>query len=168
MAEGPERIIGKIDGLVKPDNEPENRVFVDNARLVRWAGPAFALCSLALIPWTVYLAYSLPARQASRHYNLAWVGFDVLLLVVLGATGLFAFRRSRYLAVAAAASATMLVVDAWFDVTTSPRHQVAESLLMAVLVELPLAAVCGWLSFHTEHLEGKRISLLLAHRLPRR
>jgi hypothetical protein len=167
MADMPEEIAGKLDGLLKPTAEPENAVLMDNARLVRWAGPAFALCSLALIPWTVYLGYSLPARQASRHYNLAWVGFDVMLLLVLGATGLFAFRRSRYLALAAAAGATMLVVDAWFDVLTSPRREVLESLLMAVFVELPLAGVCAWLSYHTEQLEGKRISLLLAHRFRR-
>jgi len=137
----------------------------DNARLVRWAGPAFLLFSVALVPWTVYLGYTLPDRQLSPHYNIAWVGFDVILLVVLAATGIFALRRSLYLAMAATAAATLLVVDAWFDVMTSPGSQFLESLATALLIELPLAVVCGWLAYHTEHLAEERIVLLLPHEL---
>ena len=134
----------------------------DNARLVTWAGPAFILFSVVLIPWTVFLGFELPDRQESSHYNIAWVGFDVILLVVLAATGFFALRRSHLLAVGATAAATLLVVDAWFDVMTSPPgSQFLESLASAVLIELPLAAVCGWLAYHTEHLEEERIVLLL-------
>jgi hypothetical protein len=137
-------------------------VLPDNARLVRWAGPAFVLFSVVLIPWSAYLGYTLPAREDSPHYNIAWVGFDVLLLVALGATGVFACRRSAFLAVAAAAAGTLLVVDAWFDVMTSPAgSQLIEAIVMAVVAELPLAGVCGWLSYHSEHLEEERIVLLL-------
>lgn len=150
------------ENLIPPDHEPENTVLPDNARLVRWAGPAFVLCFLLLIPWTIYLGYSLPVLQESSHYNIAWAGFDVLLLIALGATGLFAYRRSRYLAVAAASAATLLVTDAWFDVMTSPAGTgLAVAIVMAVLAELPLAGVCWWLSMHSEHLEQERIVLLL-------
>ena len=133
----------------------------DNARLVRWAGPAFILFAVVLIPWTIYLGLKLPSMQLSSHYDIAWVGFDVILLVVLAATGFFAIRRSPFLAVGAAAAATLLVVDAWFDVMTSPPgSQFLESLASAVLIELPLAAVCGWLAYHTEHLQEDRITLV--------
>jgi hypothetical protein len=148
-------------GLIRPAGEPENAVLADTARLVRWVGPAFVLFSVVMVPWTIYLGYSLPSRQRSSHYDIAWVGFDVMLLVVLAGTGYFALRRSRYLAVAAAATATMLTVDAWFDVMTSPRHQLPEAIALAVLIELPLAAVCAWLSYHTQQLEERRIVLLL-------
>jgi hypothetical protein len=148
-------------GLIHPAGEPENAVLVDNARLVRWVGPAFVLFSVVMVPWTIYLGYSLPSRQRSPHYDIAWVGFDVMLLVALACTGYFALRRSRYLATAAAATATMLTVDAWFDIMTSPRHQLPEAITLAVLVELPLAGVCAWLSYHTQHLEERRIVLLL-------
>jgi len=135
-------------------------VLAEGTRVVRWVGPAFVLFSVIMVPWTVYLGYSLPARQFSRHYDIAWAGFDVLLLVMLASTGYFALRRSAYLAITAAATATMLVVDAWFDVMTSPRHQLPQAITLAVLIELPLAALCAWLSYHTQHLQERRIVLL--------
>jgi hypothetical protein len=118
------------------------------------------LFSVIMLPWTIYLGYSLPTRQDSPHYDMAWVGFDVLLLVALAGTGYFAIRRSAYLAIAAAATAALLVVDAWFDIMTSPRRELPEAIALAVLVELPLAGLCAWLSYHTEHLEEQRIVLM--------
>jgi hypothetical protein len=146
--------------MVKPAHRPRDAVLLDTARILRWAGPAFILCSVVLIPWTIYLGFTLPNRQLSPHYNIAWAGFDVLELVALGATGYFAQRRSRYLALTSAAAATLLVVDAWFDIMTSPRGQVLMAIVLAAVVELPLAAVCGWLSYHTEHVMECRITLL--------
>jgi hypothetical protein len=139
-------------------------VLADDAQAVRWVGPAFVLFSVIMVPWTIYLGYSLPARQDSPHYDIAWVGFDVLLLLVLAGTGYFALRRSAYLAIAAAAAATMLVVDAWFDIMTSPRRQLPEAIILAMLIELPLAVLCGWLSYHTQHLEERRLILLMRRR----
>lgn len=161
LADEAEEAAEKLDRKVHRAPEPENTVLMDNARIVRWAGPAFALFTIILLPWTIYLGFSLPSHQLSSHYDIAWSGFDVLLMAALASTAYFALRRSRYLAPAATATATLLVVDAWFDVMTSPSNQLAQSLLLAVLIELPLAAVCAWLSYHTEHLEGRRMILLL-------
>lgn len=161
LGPGAEGMAERLDELVEPADEPENAVLVDNARIVRWAGPAFALFSLILLPWIVYLGYSLPSRQVSPDYDVAWAGFDVILLVAVASTGYFALRRSRYLATAATATATLLVMDAWFDVTTSLPGQRLESVALAVLIELPLASVCVWLSNHTQHLVERRIVLLL-------
>jgi hypothetical protein len=161
LAHDAEEATDKLDGLVQPADEPENAVLVDNARVARWTGPAFALFSLVLLPWTIYLGYSLPARQVSSHYDVAWAGFDILLLAVLASTAFFALRRSQYLATAATATATLLVVDVWFDVMTSPPGQVLESVVLAMLIELPLAAVCVGLSYHTQQLAERRVVLLL-------
>jgi hypothetical protein len=158
--------IDKVEHLVKPAAEPENAVLLDDARIVRWTGPLFVLFSLILLPWTIYLGTSLPSRQESTHYAVAWTGFDVILLAGLASTGFFALRRSRYLAISAAATGALLVVDAWFDVMTTPANQIAQSIVLAAAVELPLAAVCLWLSLHTEHLAERRITLLLAPRPP--
>jgi hypothetical protein len=165
-AHGAEGVADKLDELVEPTDEPENAVLVDNARVVRWAGPAFALFALILLPWTIYLACSLPSRQVSPHYDAAWAGFDVMLVVALASTAYFALRRSRCLAIAATATATLLVVDAWFDVMTSPPSRRLESVALAVLIELPLASLCVWLSHHTQQLAERRIVLL--RRSPKR
>jgi len=161
LARDAEEVADHLDGLVAPADEPENAVLVDNARVVRWAGPAFALFSLILLPWIAYLAYSLPSRQVSADYDVAWAGFDVMLLVALGGTGYFALRRSRYLATAATAAATLLVVDAWFDVMATLPGQRLEPVALAAGVELPLAAVCVWLSLYTQQLAERRLVLLV-------
>jgi hypothetical protein len=144
--------------------EAENAVLADDAQVVRWVGPAFVLFSAIMVPWTIYLGLSLPMRENSPHYDIAWVGFDVLLLVALASTGYLALRRSPYLAIAAAATATLLVVDAWFDIMTSPRRQLPQAITSALLIELPLAGLCAWLSYHTQHLEEQRIVLLMRRR----
>jgi hypothetical protein len=135
---------------------------LEEREVARWVAPAFIFCSVVLIPWIVYLGLSLPAREVSHHYDAAWVGFDVFELIALGATGYFALRRSRYLALASASAATLLVVDAWFDILTSPRRQMLESIVLAVVIELPLAGVCAWLSYHTERLAERSIHVVPA------
>jgi hypothetical protein len=143
-------------------------VLADEIRVVRWIGRLFALFSLLLLPWTAYLARSLPSRQVSTNYDAAWAGFDVLLALALAITAYFALRRPGYLAIAASATATLLIVDAWFDVLTTPGVRRIESVLLAVLVELPLAAVCIWLSWHAQDLQERRIVLLMRRREGRR
>jgi hypothetical protein len=143
-------------------------VLADEIRVVRWIGRLFALFSLLLLPWTAYLARSLPAQQVSTNYDAAWAGFDVLLALALAGTAYFALRRPDYLAIAASATATLLIVDAWFDVLTTPGVRRIESVLLAVLVELPLAAVCIWLSWHAQDLLERRIVLLMRRREGRR
>ncbi len=163
----PADLLSKVDALVEPAPEQGNAVLVDEARIVRWTGPLFALFALVMVPWTVYVGESLPSRQVSPHYDAAWAGFDVMLLAALGCTAYFALRRSRQLSSAATATAALLVVDAWFDVMTTPASQRAESILLAVAVELPLAAVCLWLSQHTQQLAERRITLLRWRRVAR-
>jgi hypothetical protein len=136
----------------------------DKTEVSRWVAPTFIFCSVVLIPWIVYLGFSLPTRQVSRHYDAAWVGFDVFELIALAATGYFALRRSRYLALASASAATLLVTDAWFDVMTSPRHELLQAVVLAAVIELPLASVCAWLSYHTEHLADRRIRVVPVRR----
>ena len=153
--------VARLDQLVGPAPEPENAVLTDNARLVRWAGPSFALFSVIMLPWTIHIGLSLPARQLSPNYDLAWAGFDVLLLSLLACTGYAALRRSRYLATTASATAALLVVDAWFDCMTTPATERLQSFLLCGFIELPLAGVCLWLSYHTLQIAERRIVLLL-------
>jgi hypothetical protein len=66
-------------------------------------------------------------------------------------------------ALVAASTATMLVLDAWFDVLTSRREDMASSVASAVLAELPLAVLCGWIALHADRVAERRL-----HQLTRR
>ena len=46
----------------------------------RWVAPVFILLGVGLVPWTVVLAFTLPARHGTHHYDVAWTGFDVVLV----------------------------------------------------------------------------------------
>jgi len=117
----------------------------------RWIAPFFGLAALVLVPWVVLLVNVLPAAHRASHWNVAWAGFDVLLALVLLGVALAAWRRSPWLQSAAAAAATLLVVDAWFDVlTSSGGRELAVAIVEAVAVELPLAALCFLLARDTE------------------
>ncbi|GAA1236614.1 hypothetical protein [Oryzihumus leptocrescens] len=94
----------------------------------------------ALLPWVAYLSTSLPKTYVLTDWNGAWVGFDVLLMVLLATTGVLTRRQHPLHPHAAFASAAFLVADAWFDVTTSVGSDAVVAFATAGLVELPLAA----------------------------
>jgi hypothetical protein len=97
---------------------------------------------LGLIPWIVLLAWTSPPRYVAAHWTTTWVGFDAAELASLAATAWFAWKRRQALVLAAFISGTLLVCDAWFDVTTArPGRDQMESVLAALGLELPLAIV---------------------------
>jgi hypothetical protein len=99
-------------------------------------------CCLGLAVWTGVLAVTLPRYYRSGGWRGAWVGFDTALLIALAATGWAAWRGRQVLIVCLVVLATLLLCDAWFDVVLdlrTPGFQL--SLLSAVLIELPLAAL---------------------------
>ncbi|WP_236062524.1 hypothetical protein [Actinacidiphila acididurans] len=117
---------------------------------MRRAGGLLVACGLGLLPWLYVLATGLPATATAAHWPVAWVGLDALEALGLIATGLLAARGDRRHALAAAATATLLAVDAWFDTTTAaPGGDFATALAMALGAELPLAALCGRLALRT-------------------
>ena len=112
-----------------------------------WAGPLFLFLAVALVPWIIYLALTLPSHTESSHYRTAWVGFDVLLVLALGRTAWLAIQGRRQMEFTAAVSATLLVVDAWFDIMTSKAGAPQmEAIFLAVFVELPAAFLALYLS----------------------
>jgi chromate transporter len=100
-----------------------------------------------LAGWTAYLALHLPGRYSAEHWDLAWVGFDTGLIIVLGYTAWAAWFRRQILVATALVAATLLVCDAWFDVVMSfgGRDQWV-TVATALLVELPLAGFFVWLA----------------------
>ena len=104
---------------------------------------AFFVAAAVTVPWTVFLAVTLPRHYTAHHYWLGWFGFDVALLVVLAVTGRSLMRSDVAVHRYATIAATMLVVDSWFDVlnaATTSEQLIA--VAMAALVELPLAYFC--------------------------
>jgi hypothetical protein len=126
-----------------------------------WVAPAFAILAIGTVPWVAYLAMTLPRHATSVHYRLVWVGFDIGLVVVLAITAYYAWRGRPRVALPATAAATMLIVDAWFDVLTTPRDEgLALSIILAAAVELPLAGICLWIALHAEQVVERRLRSL--------
>jgi hypothetical protein len=97
---------------------------------------------LVLAAWTGLLAATLPKYYRTGNWRGAWVGFDVALLATFAVTGWASFRRRQILIICLIVLATLLCCDAWFDVVLDVRTKGFQlSLLSALLVELPLAAV---------------------------
>ena len=126
--------------------------------LPRWLPPLLGLVAVALVPWTLWLTFSLPARHVTHHYRVAWVGFDVALAAAFATTAIAALRFSRWLHIAAAVTGTLLVCDAWFDwVTAGPGWERLEAGLEATFGELPLAALCAWVVWDVQRFEASVI-----------
>src|SRR5262245_56144892 len=97
---------------------------------------------IGLIPWILLLAVTSPPHYVAAHWTTTWVGFDAAELVALAATAWFAWKRRQALVLAAFIAGTLLICDAWFDVTTARAgNDEMESVLAALLIELPLALV---------------------------
>jgi hypothetical protein len=115
-----------------------SRRVVQIRRIREW----LAVCAaIALIPWTIFLSLTLPQSYTAQHWQVTWVGFDVLLLAFMVATAVLGFTQHPLLTLFAFATGVLLVCDAWFDVLTARRGDLVVSVLTAGLGELPLAAV---------------------------
>ncbi len=99
-------------------------------------------CALTLAAWIGVLAVTLPLHYRAGGWSAAWVGFDVVLFLGFAATAWAAWRRRQVLILCLVVLATLLVCDAWFDITLDfATRGFAFSVLLALLVELPLAVV---------------------------
>jgi hypothetical protein len=94
---------------------------------------------IALSGWIVVLGLTLPRRYDAAHWNLAWVGFDIALLAGLASTAWAAWRRRAIVVLFATSTATLILADAWFDVTTARSSDLWVSALQAIFVEVPFA-----------------------------
>ncbi|MFF4974982.1 hypothetical protein [Streptomyces sp. NPDC001083] len=115
--------------------------------LTAWAGRLMVVCGFLLLPWLYMLATGQPDAATAAQWPVAWVGLDALESVGLIATGAFAIRGDRRYPLVAAATATLLAIDAWFDTTTAAAGSAfVTAAVMASCVELPLAALCARLA----------------------
>jgi hypothetical protein len=136
----------------------------------RWASHVFVALGVVLVPWTLWLAATLPEHHLARNFDVAWSGFDVALALSLIATGYGLYRGAAWTQGVAATAATLLVVDAWFDVLMSaPGEERMVALAMAAFAELPVALACAMLAFRASNnaAHAHRVQAIV-HRLWRR
>jgi len=155
------------EGAIERTSSPEVRdvpAWVRRrARRLAWA---YLIVAVWLAVWTLFLALSLPKENLEHHFRLTWVGFDLILVLAVYLTAHMAFRLDARVQVPATVVATLLVVDAWFDITTSTSRKAAiEALILALVVELPAAAF----SLYVAHRVGRRVRELahIEHRTSR-
>jgi hypothetical protein len=129
------RAIAAIDRRVPP-----GRPMAQRHRTVILS--AIIACCVALAIWVGVLIVTLPRYYRAGDWRGAWVGFDLALLVMFAVTGWAAWNRRQVLIFCLVVLASLLCCDAWFDVTLDLRTAgFMLSLLSAVLIELPLAAL---------------------------
>jgi hypothetical protein len=123
----------------------------DTTAVPRWAAVLLGGVALGLVPWILYLTYTLPQHHVTDHWRLAWDGFDLGLAIALITTAIGVARNAPWLEGAAAAAATLLVTDAWFDIMLSRNGgEVWEAIVFAAAAELPLALFCLWIALNAE------------------
>lgn len=96
--------------------------------------------------WTIYIGWRLPRHYVANHWATAWVGLDAAEVIMLLLAAWAAWRRRALLILFANSAGTLLLVDAWFDVTTARHGDFMESLMMVIIVEIPAAVVLFWIT----------------------
>lgn len=97
--------------------------------------------ALCMIPWIVYLGFTLPVTYTVRDWPLTWVGFDSLLVAFMATTAVLAWLHRQLLMLTAFTTGILLICDAWFDITMASASELRASVLTAALGGLPLAFV---------------------------
>jgi hypothetical protein len=110
----------------------------------------FTICGVLLVPWIGVVVKQLHGHAGERSFSASWVGLDLLEAVCLLSVAQLMRRRHRATSPAAAATAAVLCMDAWFDtMSAAPQLPYAEALVMACFAELPLAALLAWTAWYS-------------------
>jgi hypothetical protein len=96
-----------------------------------------------MIPWIVYLGFTLPQNYTVRDWPLTWLGFDSLLVVFMIATAVLTWLHRQVLVFPAFTTGVLLICDAWFDLTTANPDELPASLVTAVLGTLLAVVLIG-------------------------
>jgi hypothetical protein len=99
-------------------------------------------CCVGLVVWIAILILTLPGHYTSRDWQAVWIGLDVAELVAFAAIGWAAWRQRQVLIFLMIMTGTLLVADAWFDLTLSyGSRDFTMSVVSAALAEFPLAFI---------------------------
>jgi len=100
-----------------------------------------------MVPWMVFLGFTLPPRYVAHQWQLLWIGFDVFEVAALAHLAWSAWFRRQITLVSSIIVATLLFSDAWFDVITSiGSRDEWVTIATALAGELPLALFFFWVA----------------------
>jgi hypothetical protein len=108
----------------------------------RWAPEILGGIAVGMVPWTVRLGRALPRTTEVSNWSAAWVGLDTLLGAGCGLTAVLQGRGDPRSRLTASATAAVALLDAWFDVTTSPAGPARRRALLFAVGELSLVGYC--------------------------
>ncbi|MFZ0716649.1 hypothetical protein [Mycobacterium sp.] len=97
--------------------------------------------TIALIPWMIYLAFSLPGNYVAHNWPATWIGFDCVLVTSMIATAVLGWLRREVVILPGFTTGVLLICDAWFDIMTAGPGQVWTSVSTAALINIPLAVI---------------------------
>ncbi len=99
---------------------------------------------VALLGWIAYLTATLPDGISVGAWRTAWIGFDTMLIAVLGTSAWLVWNRRQLAVTGLTIAASLLVVDAWIDVCLSwSTPEQSSAIASAAFVEIPIAVVLG-------------------------
>jgi hypothetical protein len=97
--------------------------------------------TIGLIPWMIYLAFTLPTNYVAHNWPATWIGFDCVLIAFMITTAVLGWLRRQLVLLSAFTTGVLLICDAWFDIMTAGPSQFWTSALTAGLLSLPLATI---------------------------
>jgi len=66
---------------------------------------------IALIPWNVYLGFTLPANYVAHNWPATWIGFDCVLIAFMAATAVLGWLRRQLVVLPAFTTRVLLICD---------------------------------------------------------
>jgi hypothetical protein len=97
--------------------------------------------AIGLVPWMVYLAFTLPANYVAHNWPATWIGFDCVLIAFMAATAVLGLLRRQLVLLPGFTTGVLLICDGRFDLMTAGPSQFWMSVLTVTLGNLPLAVI---------------------------
>jgi len=106
-----------------------------------------AAVACVMLPWLFYLGATLEGQTSVRMWSSTWIGLDCLEITGLVTTAILLLKRKTRVIMAATFTATLFLIDAWFDVMLSQAGaDWDQALLSAFVGELPMALLCFYIA----------------------
>ena len=97
-------------------------------------------CCVGLAAWIAILIMTLPGHFTASHWRAVWVGLDIAELAGFAAIAWAAWHQRQVVIFFMIMTGTLLLCDAWFDLTLDyGSSDFMMSVITALVVEFPLA-----------------------------